>query len=136
MKFKKTVIDTLNKCYCIGNINYNNEQHIVIAAEKNDPCYIYNMNFERKATIWEGPGGTMSIVPLENTNGSFLATQKFHSPNDSAEARIVYVSGDENYNFNVKIIAQVPFAHRFDIIKGQDGTKYLLICALKSKHLI
>lgn len=134
MKITKKVLDKLTKCYCIANVTYNNEPHIVVAAEKQDQCYIYNYNFERKATIWDGPGGSMSIVPLENTNGSFLATQKFYSPNDSKEAKVVYVSGDENYNFKVRVIADVPFAHRFDVLKGQDGTKYFIVCALKSGH--
>ncbi len=133
--FTKEVLDTLNKCYQMANIKYNNEHHIVVAAEKQDQCYLYNHNLERKATIWEEPGGTMSIIPLEDENGSFLATQKFHSPNDSASARIVYVSPKDNdYNFNVRIIAEVPFAHRFDVLKGKDGTKYILVCALKSGH--
>lgn len=135
MKFRKQVLDKLNKCYQMANIEYNGEHHIVVAAEKQDECFLYNHNLEKKATIWQEPGGTMSIIPLENENGAFLATQKFHSPNDSMEARIVYVKPiDENYNFSVKIIAQVPFAHRFDVLKGQDGTKYILVCALKSGH--
>lgn len=134
MKITKTVLDNLTKCYCISNIKYNGKDHIVVAAEKQDECYLYNMNFERKATIWDSIGGTMSIVPLENTNGSFLATQKFYSPNDSKDAQIVYVTGDDKYNFKVKTLAIVPFAHRFDILKGKDGTKYLLVCALKSGH--
>lgn len=134
MRVTKQVLDHLTKCYCIANITYNNEHHIVVAAEKQDQCYLYNHNFEKKATIWDGPGGTMSIVPLENTNGSFLATQQFYSPNDSVQAKVVYVSGDDKYNFKVRVIADVPFAHRFDVLKGADGTKYFLVCALKSAH--
>lgn len=134
MKITKTVLDNLNKCYCISNIIYNGKHHIVVAAEKQDQCYLYDLNFEKKATIWDSIGGTMSIVPLENKNGDFLATQKFYSPNDSKDAQIVYVKFYENYNFELKTLAVVPFAHRFDILKGKDGTKYLLVCALKSGH--
>lgn len=134
MKFKKILLDNLTKAYCVENIIYNNVHHLVVASEKQDQCYVYNDNFERKATIWDGPGGTMSIVPLENTNGSFLATWQFYSPNDSKDAKIVYVSGDNNYNFIPRIIAEVPFAHRFGVLKGEDGTKYLIVCALKSDH--
>ena len=134
MKVTKKVLDHLTKCYCIANITYNNEHHIVVAAEKQDQCYIYNHNLERKGIIWESVGGTMSIAPLENTNGEFLATRQFYSPNDSKEARIVYVYSDGEYNFSLREIAIVPFAHRFDILKGEDGTKYLLVCALKTGH--
>lgn len=134
MKITKKVLDELTKCYCIANIMYNNEHHIIVAAEKDDQCYIYNHNLERKATIWDGIGGTMSIVPLEGTNGEFLATQQFYSPNDSKNAKIVYVTSDGKYNFKTRVIAIVPFAHRFDVLKGEDGTKYLLICALKTNH--
>lgn len=134
MKITKKVLDHLTKCYCIANITYNNEHHIVVAAEKQDECYIYNHDLERKGVIWNSVGGTMSIAPLENTNGEFLATRQFYSPNDSKEAKIVYVYSDGNYNFSLREIAIVPFAHRFDILKGEDGTKYLLVCALKTGH--
>lgn len=134
MKVTKKIIDNLTKCYAIGEIEYNKKQHFVVACEKYNECYLYDEDFNRLKTIWDGPGGTMSIVPLEGVNGGFLATNMFYSPNDSKNSKIVVAIPDENYNYEVNTLTTVPFAHRFDVIKGEDGTKYLIVCSLKSDH--
>ena len=48
MKITKKVLDKLTKCYCIANVTYNNEPHIVVAAEKQDQCYITIITLKEK----------------------------------------------------------------------------------------
>ena len=62
---------------------------MVAAAEKNNPCYSFDLQGKLCDTLWEGPGGVMTVTQAPG-QPILMATQKFYSPNDSAKARIVY----------------------------------------------
>lgn len=123
----------LEKCYSIGLIFYHGKNHLVIGAEKNNKCLLFDLDGNFKETIWDKPGGTMSIVSIPEGNGSFLATQKFYSPNDSKEAQIVLAEPIIKNNWSITKLAKVPFVHRFDILES-DTSRYLFIATIKSDH--
>ncbi|MDX9940309.1 MAG: hypothetical protein RBT44_10180 [Sphaerochaetaceae bacterium] len=133
MNLKKLRTYPLDKCYAIAEICYHGEPHFVVAAEKVDKCLLFTREGELVDTIWEGPGGTMSIVPLPSDPGSFLATQRMYSPNDAQDAVIVAVSPKEGGGWMVNEIAKVPFAHRFDLLSTPAG-KYLVVATIKGGH--
>ena len=91
MKFTKKSIGKLNKCYSLAELEYKGEHCFLVAAEKQDPCYLFNEEGEKMDTVWEGPGGVMTMAQVPGTDGVFLATRKFYSPNDSLEAEIIVV---------------------------------------------
>lgn len=82
MKFQKNVIATLNKCYSIAPLTYQGNPCFLVAAEKQDPCLLFDMEGRLLTTVFEEPGGVMSMVPLSWEEGAFLATHRFYSPND------------------------------------------------------
>lgn len=133
MKIRKKCIGYLNKCYSIAPLHYKNQDFFLVAAEKQDPCYLYDLDGNQIEKIWDGPGGVMSMVQIPRSNGEFLATFQFYSPNDSREAKIMRIIPDGNGHWNAQILVNLPFVHRFDILESGEDL-YLLACTIKSKH--
>lgn len=122
----------LEKCYSIAPIDVKGEKRILVAAEKINKCMLFTTKGEYVETVWDEPGGTMSMVQVPGRDGIFLATHKFYSPNDSKNAKIVLAERKKD-ECHIKTIKDLPFVHRFDIIEKK-GKKHIIACTIKSDH--
>lgn len=129
----KRVVGKLEKCYSLAKLKYQGQEHFLVAAEKVNQCRMYDLAGNFEEVIWEEPGGVMTMVQVPESDGQFLATQKFYSPNDSGEASIVIAQPDEQGKWTVRKLVDLPFVHRFDILE-RNKVRYLIACTLKSGH--
>ena len=133
MKVAKKVIGELEKCYAMTRLHYQGKEHFLVAAEKVNCCYLYDLDGNREETVWKEPGGVMTMQQIPGSDGRFLATRKFYSPNDSKNASIVVVTPMGKDDWEVRTLVKLPFVHRFDILQSS-GKNYLIACCLKSDH--
>ncbi len=144
MQVKKKVIATMPKCYAITMLESGGERSFLVATEKAGDCQRFTLDGEYIETLWSEPGGIMTMKQIPGSNGSFLSTHKFFSPNDSKEALLVIVEPlkadgspvaglSEEHSWKVRILTPLPFVHRFDILTV-NGRNYLIACCLKSDH--
>lgn len=125
MKFEKKFLTSLHRCYATSTTTINGEKRILIATEGEGQCYMYSgIDFDQ-STVWEGPGGTMSIVAVPGKNGDFLAVQNFFPTFQSENAEIVWAKPEENYKWSIKTILKLPYVHRFDIL-SVNGINYFI----------
>ncbi len=132
MKYTKKVIGALEKCYALSQVTVQGRECLLVAAEKHAPCQRFDLEGNLLDTVWEEPGGVMTMVPMPDRENMFLATHKFYSPNDSKEAMLVTASWEDG-QWRITKLCDLPFVHRFDIF-AKNGVNYLLACALKSGH--
>lgn len=144
MQVNKQKIADLNLCYAIGQLEVDGERSFVVATEKEGECQRFDLQGNYLETVWTQPGGVMTILQVPNSNGSFLATHKFYSPNNSAEAYLVHAipvdeqgrkvkNLQEKHTWKIVRLCDMPFVHRFGILKT-DQKSYLIACTLKSGH--
>ena len=133
MEITKINTYPLEKCYCVAPLTWQGRQRLLVAAEKVNKCLLFDLDGNLLDTVWDGPGGTMSMVQVPGGDGCFLATHRFYSPNDSAEASIVHVQPCAEGGWRVNTVARLPFVHRFDILQ-KAGRQYLIACTIKSGH--
>ena len=130
MKIEKQVLTSLPNCYSANSIVVDGETRILVASEGEGACLAWTgPGYDSAHTVWEGPGGTMSIVPIPGTNGEFLAVQKFFRMFQWEEAKVVHVRPLPSGGYAVTDILQLPYIHRFDLLTV-GNRHYFIACTL------
>lgn len=130
MKFTKRHLCDLPYCYAVGSVQVRGRTKYLFATDDAGPCCAVDAQTGAQETVWEGPGGTMSIVPLPGQDAAFLASQNFMPGFSAAHARIVEVRYTDK-GWQVTPWLELPYVHRFDILE-RNGVYYFLGCILSS----
>lgn len=133
MKYTKKVIAEMKKCYAITMFHGDDLDSFLVATEKEGPCRRFALDGSPVETVWEGPGGVMTMVQVPGRGDQFLSTQEFYSPNCGGDhARIVTCTKLPDGTWKVKTLCNLPYVHRFGLVKAKDGRYWLLACTIKS----
>ncbi|HCM28999.1 MAG: hypothetical protein A2Z99_02025 [Treponema sp. GWB1_62_6] len=126
MAITKTVLAMLDKCYATAAMEIGGKLRYIIATEGVGPCIAFSDDDHSAETVWEGPGGTMNIVPIPGRKDEFLATQDFVPTFQAKESKIVHVKYAVGA-WTVAPLMTVPYLHRFDVCRV--GAKCFLVGA-------
>ena len=130
MRFRKKILKEQDHCYAVSVMDTKEGPYVFYAAENKGPCYAWDCaSLSNERTVWDGPGGTMSMVPLPGKKGEFLAVQKFFRLYDWEEACLTWVKEGDDGGFKVKELFTLPYLHRFDILQ-RNGNTWLIACTL------
>ncbi|MDY4522294.1 MAG: hypothetical protein SPD80_01710 [Atopobium sp.] len=134
MKYQKKVIATdMAKCYAIGMFDGFDGPSFVIATEKEGPIRRFSLDGTALENICEGPGGVMTVMQTPGRSDQLLSTYKFFSPNFGADdAKIVSYTHMDDGSWARSVICDLPYVHRFGVLKAADGQEWLIACTIKS----
>lgn len=131
MKAEKKIIGRIPKCYAIAPLHYQGRDYFLMAAERKGRCALFDLDGNDCDTVWTEPGGVMTMLQIPGTDGQFLSTQRFFSPHDAADARIIIVTPDGAGHWEQRTLLDIPYIHRFGILE-RNGARYLVACTVKS----
>lgn len=130
MKFTMKHLADLPRCYAAAEISRCGRQYYAFASELDAPCYLFDAETLERETVWEHPGGTMAIIPLNDRDGEFLAVQNFKPKMMAPNTEIVWVRPDGKNGWEISTLAKQGYIHRFDVLHGDRD--YLIVCTIAS----
>jgi hypothetical protein len=115
MIINKRILGHLDTVYATAVMDVHGKMNFLTAGDGHGPCMIFNEENWSGAPVWDGPGGTMNIVPIPGRQNEFIATQEFYSGFQAKTSKIVHAKCDSELNWVVKPIMTIPYLHRFDL---------------------
>ncbi len=135
MKFEKRFLAELPRCYATASFAIHGKETVLLATEGEGACLAWTgQDFEEGRTVWDGPGGTMSMVPIPGRDGEFLAIQKFFKLYQWDEAVLVWVKPRADGGFEAREILHLPYIHRFDLFQVGSHIHFLGSTLAESKE--
>jgi hypothetical protein len=133
MQYQKHVIATdMPLCYAVGMFEGADARSFVIGVEKEGPIRRFALDGTPMETVSEGPGGVMTVTQMPGRDDQLLATYKFFSPNFGGDdAKIVSYTRSEDGSWHESTLCDLPYVHRFGVLRGADGRLWLIACTIK-----
>lgn len=133
MKVSKKIIAEMNLCYAVTMFSGSDSESFLVATEKAGPCVRFALDGTPIETVWEGPGGVMTMAQVPGRGDQFLSTQEFYSPNCGGDdARIVSCTRHADGTWKIETLCDLPYVHRFGLLKAPDGRYWLIACTIKT----
>lgn len=133
MRFVKHVIATdIQKPYAVCTFDGNAGKGFVVAAEKRGPIRLYATDGTALCDIDSGETGVMTLLQTPDRTDQLLATHRFFSPNFGGDdAQIVAYTRSPAGTWDRTLVCDLPYVHRFGVLAGTDGTRWLMACTIK-----
>lgn len=131
MRIERVHLADLPRCYAAASMLVGGRLHYLFASELDAPCFAFDAEDLSRHTVWEHPGGTMSIVPLRNRVDEFLAVQNFKPKMMSPDTEIVRASYRGENKWTVRTLAKLGYIHRFDVFSG--SRDHLFVCTIATR---
>ncbi|NLD60358.1 MAG: hypothetical protein GX647_11985 [Clostridiales bacterium] len=130
LSFEKIRLGSIEKCYAALGVELEGEPCLFFGGEGPGSVRAFRgERFEQCDVIWEGGGGTMSIVPFPGRGGVALISRGFYSMVDSEGSSIELVRYRDGA-FSHETIAELSYLHRFDAVLAPDGARYIVAATL------
>lgn len=130
MTIEKRFLTELPRCYAASRLIIHGTSTVLVATEGEGACFAFTgPDYDRKRTVWDAPGGTMSMVGIPGRDGEFLAVQKFFKLYQWDEAVVSWVKSLPDGSFAFREILHLPYIHRFDLF-ASSGRVHFLGCTL------
>lgn len=128
MRIQSQKLADLQRCYATSPLMVHGRLQYLFASELDDACYAFDAETHERTTIWEHPGGTMAIIPLEDADGEFLAVQNFKPKMLAPDTMIVWAKPGKDGQWEIAPILHQGYIHRFDVLRGDKN--YILLCTI------
>lgn len=138
MHYSKKRVASMPKAYAIGTFDGDDAKSFLVGVEKEGPIQRFALDGTFMETVTEGPGGVMTITQVPGRGDQVLATSEFFSPNYGADtAGIVCYTRMATGAWAEHRICDLPYVHRFGVLKGAHGDLWLIACTIKggSRHI-
>ncbi len=118
MNIKKQILARLDKVYAVSPIQINGYTYFLASTEDRGKCLIFSPPHWKVSTVWNGPGGCMSLMPVPGREKAFVTIQGFFPIFQSEHAGIVYAEGGEAIAepWRATRVVDLPFVHRIGIV--------------------
>jgi hypothetical protein len=129
--FTEEHLSQIPDCYAVCPITAWGRRFYLFAADNCGKCCAIDAESRDMITIWEDPGGTMSIIPIPGNEGEFLISQRFLPGFAALGARIMRAKPKKYRSWSISTWLDLSYVHRFDILR-RGGVYYFLACILSS----
>ena len=118
MKIRKRVLAALDNVYVVTAVEIDGDTGFLAATEGRGPCLLFRPPAWEAETVWQGPGGAMSLVPLQTRPSGLLAIQGFFPIFQAAAAGVVHAlpPAAAGVEWAVRRVLELPFVHRIEAV--------------------
>jgi hypothetical protein len=132
MHLEKKIIANLPEVYTIAFFYLGKNAFIGAGSEGEHPLYLIRMDDPSSTTVVDGPGGTMSLVPVPGKEDTMVSVMGLFPPFISREAGVMLHSLTSG-QWHTKKIFDIPFAHRCEVFNYKDVNYLFIASASKFK---
>ena len=134
-KFKKQIVLEIDNGYTVKPLVVDDKRVIAVGPEGRGQNVLLEAPDYTPVKICDGPGGTMSILRVPDTN-HLVSIMGLFPPFKGQEGAVYMHSkvDSEKDLWQTKPIFQLPFAHRMEFLTN-NGTSYLLVASVSKNKL-